>query len=95
MERLPTTLCRRADDEESRKFSVVHEAVARTETGSAIAHGRNDIEDVRGYTSYIENWGLVRVPTLVLFRRGRARLFPWQGARWCFMWPGDFAYSFA
>ena len=66
----PTTLCRRADDEESRKFSVVHEAVARTETGSAITHGRNDIEDVRAHTPYIENWGLVRVPTLVLFRRG-------------------------
>ena len=61
------------------KFKMVHEAVTELNTGSTIEHGRSDIADVRGHTSYLINWGITRIPTLVLFRRGRARIYPWTG----------------
>ena len=40
----------------------------------------SDVTDIRGFTSYLENWGVTRLPTLVLFRRGRAQQFPHKGA---------------
>lgn len=70
----------RTVDEESKKFKRVHEEVARREEAiSDVAHGRSDITDVRGPTSYLTNWGVTRIPTIVLFRNGRARVYPHEG----------------
>ena len=69
-----------AGDDESRKFKQTHEEVARREEAiTDVAHGRSDITDVRGPTSYLINWGVTRIPTIVLFRNGRARVFPHEG----------------
>lgn len=69
-----------AVDEESQKFKRIHEEVARREEAiSDIAHGRSDITDARGPTSYLTNWGVTRIPTIVLFRDGRARVYPHEG----------------
>ena len=43
-------------------------------------HGMSDVTDIRGFTSYLENWGVTRLPTLVLFRKGRAQQYPHKGA---------------
>ena len=40
----------------------------------------SDVTDIRGFTSYLENWGVTRLPTLVLFRKGRAQQYPHKGA---------------
>ena len=45
-----------------------------------MVHGMSDVTDIRGFTSYLENWGVTRLPTLVLFRKGRAQQYPHKGA---------------
>ena len=45
-----------------------------------MVHGMSDVTDIRGFTSYLENWGVTRLPTLVLFRTGRAQQYPHKGA---------------
>ena len=39
-------------------------------------HGRSDINDERGYTSYLDMYGVVRLPTVVLFRNGHPQMYP-------------------
>jgi hypothetical protein len=53
------------------------EAVARDETwGSRMMHARSDISDPDGHTSYIELHGVLKLPTIVLFRNGHAYQWP-------------------
>jgi thioredoxin-like negative regulator of GroEL len=53
------------------------EAVARDETwGSRMKHARSDISDPDGHTSYIELHGVLKLPTIVLFRNGHAYQWP-------------------
>ena len=39
-------------------------------------HAESDISDQRGYTSYLEVHGVVRMPTIVLFRNGHPNQYP-------------------
>jgi len=53
------------------------ESVARSaKWGRRFLHARSDISDPRGYTSYLENWGILKLPTVILFRNGHAQLYP-------------------
>ena len=70
----------RTDDKPCDEFKLIHEEVTATEVGSRMVHGRSDVSDIRGFTSYLENWGVTRLPTLVLFRNGRAQQYPHKGA---------------
>lgn len=40
--------------------------------------GRSDISDERGYTSYLDRYGILRLPSLVLFRNGHPSLMPYD-----------------
>jgi len=68
------------EDQTCEQFKSIHEEVAATEVGSRMVHGMSDVTDIRGFTSYLENWGVTRLPTLVLFRKGRAQQYPHKGA---------------
>ena len=70
----------RTEDKTCEQFKSIHEEVAATEVGSRMVHGMSDVTDIRGFTSYLENWGVTRLPTLVLFRKGRAQQYPHKGA---------------
>ena len=39
-------------------------------------HAESDISDGRGYTTYLEHYGVTRLPALVLFRNGHPTLYP-------------------
>ena len=45
-------------------------------SGGRVVHAQSDINDPRGYTSYIERHGATRLPTLVYFRQGQPRVYP-------------------
>ena len=47
-----------------------------SEWGGRFVHAESDISDSRGYTSYLERYGVTRLPALVLFRNGHPSLFP-------------------
>lgn len=68
------------EDKACEQFKSIHEEVAATQVGSRMVHGMSDVTDIRGFTSYLENWGVTRLPTLVLFRKGRAQQYPHNGA---------------
>ena len=61
-------------DAPSMKFTEVHEVVAATQATdpsgrNLILHGRSDVTDERGFTWYLTEFGITRLPTIVLFRR--------------------------
>jgi len=57
------------------------ESAARSDSwGSRFMHARSDISDPRGYTSYIEMYGVIKLPTIILFRNGHANMFPLDSA---------------
>ena len=41
-------------------------------------HAQNDITDEGGYTTYVEKYGVTKLPTLVLFRQGEPQMFPYD-----------------
>jgi len=48
---------------------------AVSEFADSMKHARSDISDKRGYTSYLEKFGVVRLPTIVLFRNGHPEMY--------------------
>ena len=46
--------------------------------GERVVHAKSDISDQRGYTSYIEKYGVLKLPTIVLFRRGHPAIYPYD-----------------
>ena len=52
--------------------------VAKSDEWAKVVHARSDISDERGYTSYLEEYGVLRLPTLVLFRNGRPLLYSYD-----------------
>lgn len=53
--------------------------IARSDDwGTRLLHAASDISDQRGYTSYIEKYGVLKLPTLVIFRRGHPTMYPYD-----------------
>ena len=53
------------------------ESLAKSEDwGEKVVHAQSDISDGRGYVSYVERYGIVKLPTLVIFRNGHATIYP-------------------
>lgn len=53
------------------------EAIANGDLwGGRFLFAESDIADSRGYTSYLERYGVLKLPTLVLFRNGHPTMFP-------------------
>ena len=48
---------------------------AVSEFADSMKHARSDISDKRGYTSYLEKFGVVRLPTIVLFRNSHPEMY--------------------
>ena len=44
--------------------------------GGRLVFAESDISDGRGYTTYLEHYGVTRLPALVLFRNGHPLLYP-------------------
>ena len=49
--------------------------VSEFAVSDTIKHARSDISDKRGYTSYLEKFGVVRLPTIVLFRNSHPEMY--------------------
>ena len=61
-------------DSPSAKLDEVHEIVAATQAAdlsdqTQIVHARSDVTDERGYTPFLIEYGVNRLPALVLFRQ--------------------------
>ena len=61
-------------DSPSAKLDEVHEIVAATQAAdlsdqTQIVHARSDVTDERGYTPFLVEYGVNRLPALVLFRQ--------------------------
>ena len=61
-------------DSPSMKLDEVLEVVAIAQAAdlsdqTQIVHARSDVTDERGYTPFLTEWGVTRLPTLVLFRQ--------------------------
>ena len=53
------------------------QAIADSEEwGSRMIHAKSDIADQRGYTTYLDMYGVVKLPTVVLLRNGHPNMFP-------------------
>ena len=53
------------------------EAIANGDLwGKRILFAESDISDQRGYTSYLEMYGVLKLPTIVLFRNGNPTQYP-------------------
>ena len=50
-------------------------AVSEFAVSDSMKHARSDISDKRGYTSYLEKFGVVRLPTIVLFRNSHPEMY--------------------
>lgn len=50
-------------------------AVSEFAASDTMKHARSDISDKRGYTSYLEKFGVVRLPTIVLFRNSHPEMY--------------------
>jgi thioredoxin-like negative regulator of GroEL len=44
--------------------------------GERLIFAQSDISDQRGYTSYLERYGVLKLPTVVLFRNGHPSMYP-------------------
>ena len=53
----------------------LEKVAAVSEFAESIKHARSDISDKRGYTSYLEKFGITRLPTLVLFRNSHPEMY--------------------
>ena len=61
-------------DSPSAKLDEVHEIVAATQAADLsdqmqVVHARSDVTDERGYTPFLVEYGVNRLPALVLFRQ--------------------------
>lgn len=57
-------------------FKMELERMAASDEWEGVIHARSDISDNRGYTSYLETHGVLKLPTLVLFRNGHPERYP-------------------
>ena len=58
-----------------REFQPELNSVADSpEWSDKLVFGTSDISDDRGYTSYLETYGITRLPTVVLFRNGHPEM---------------------
>ena len=56
----------------------LEKVAAVSEFADSIKHARSDISDKRGYTSYLEKFGVLKLPTLVLFRNGHPEMYSYD-----------------
>ena len=65
-----------------REFQPELNSVADSpEWSDKLVFGTSDISDDRGYTSYLETYGITRLPTVVLFRNGHPEMYPHSNPR--------------
>ena len=56
----------------------LEKVAAVSEFADSMKHARSDISDKRGYTSYLEKFGVLKLPTLVLFRNGHPEMYSYD-----------------
>ena len=73
----PVCACTPAGSKRCNEMRPHLEAIANGDLwGKRMLFAESDISDQRGYTSYLEMYGVLKLPTIVLFRNGNPTQYP-------------------
>jgi thioredoxin-like negative regulator of GroEL len=71
------TVCLIAGSKRCNEMRPHLEAIANGDLwGKRFIFAESDISDSRGYTSYLDRYGVLKLPTIVLFRNGHPTMYP-------------------